>query len=50
MTTVQQPREKIGKLAFQNLLKIIDNGNSGKIKNIMLKPKLIIRDSVKKIT
>jgi LacI family transcriptional regulator len=50
MTTVQQPREKIGKLAFQNLLKTIDNGNSEKNKNIMLKPKLIIRDSVKKIT
>jgi LacI family transcriptional regulator len=49
MTTVEQPREEIGKLAFQHLLKTIDNGNSEIIKNIMLKPKLIIRDSVKKI-
>jgi LacI family transcriptional regulator len=49
MTTVEQPREEIGKLAFQNLLKIIDNGNSEKMKNIMLNPRLIIRDSVKKV-
>lgn len=49
MTTVEQPREEIGKLAFQNLLKIIGNGNSEKMKNIMLNPRLIIRDSVKKV-
>ena len=49
MTTVEQPREEIGKLAFQYLLNRIKNGNEGKTENTMLKPRLIIRDSVKKV-
>lgn len=49
MTTVEQPREEIGKLAFQYLLNRINDGNEGKIENTMLKPRLIIRESVKKL-
>jgi LacI family transcriptional regulator len=48
MTTVEQPREEIGKLAFQYLLDRINDGNKGKMENTILKPRLIIRDSVKK--
>jgi LacI family transcriptional regulator len=49
MTTVEQPREEIGKLAFQYLLNRINNGNDGKMESTMLKPRLIIRESVKKM-
>jgi LacI family transcriptional regulator len=49
MTTVEQPREEIGKLAFQYLLNRINDGNAGNIESTMLKPRLIIRESVKKL-
>jgi LacI family transcriptional regulator len=49
MTTVEQPREEIGRLAFQYLLNRINDGKEGKMENTMLKPRLIIRDSVKKV-
>ena len=49
MTTVEQPREKIGRLAFDFLLKMINEGTSKKIDNLMLQPRMIFRESVKKI-
>ena len=49
MTTVEQPREEIGKLAFRYLLDRINDEKEGKMENTMLKPRLIIRDSVKKV-
>ena len=50
MTTVEQPREKIGRLAFDFLLIMIDEGASKKVDNLMLQPRLIFRESVKKIS
>lgn len=47
MTTVEQPREEIGKLAFELLLKSFSGGNPIDSDGIMLPPRLIIRESVK---
>jgi len=47
MTTVEQPREEIGKLAFLNLLEMINKESRKKTENLVLKPRLIIRESVK---
>jgi LacI family transcriptional regulator len=47
MTTVQQPREEIGKQAFQLLLELINEGNKKPAENKILQPQLIIRESVK---
>jgi LacI family transcriptional regulator len=49
MTTVEQPREEIGRLAFNFLLKTIGDGMPGEPIKIMLQPRLIFRESVKKI-
>ncbi len=49
MTTVEQPREEIGRLAFGALLNIIDKVLPEKTDKIMLQPRLILRESVKKI-
>jgi LacI family transcriptional regulator len=47
MTTVEQPREEIGKMAFDLLLRNINEGNALKLISAMLQPRLIVRDSVK---
>jgi LacI family transcriptional regulator len=49
MTTVEQPREEIGRLAFNFLLKTIGDGMPGEPVKLMLHPRLIYRESVKKI-
>jgi DNA-binding LacI/PurR family transcriptional regulator len=49
MTTVEQPREEIGKLAFGSLVNIIDKVLPTKAINLKLPPRLIYRESVKKI-
>jgi LacI family transcriptional regulator len=49
MTTVEQPREEIGRRAFDSLLNIIDKVLPTKSENMMLQPRLIYRESVKKI-
>jgi LacI family transcriptional regulator len=49
MTTVEQPREDIGRMALDILLKSIKEGNSESAGGIMLPPRLIIRESVKKL-
>jgi LacI family transcriptional regulator len=46
MTTVEQPREKIAGMAVNVLLDLIRNKSSGANTGIMLKPALIIRNSV----
>jgi LacI family transcriptional regulator len=48
MTTVEQPREEIGRRAFDSLLNIIDKVLPTKAENMMLQPRLIYRESVKK--
>ncbi|MFA5533101.1 MAG: LacI family DNA-binding transcriptional regulator [Mariniphaga sp.] len=50
MTTVEQPRNEIGKEAFELLLQIINDKNQENIISKKLMPKLIIRDSVKKFS
>ncbi len=49
MTTVEQPREEIGKLALDILLKSIVEGNPESSAGIKLLPRLIKRESVKKL-
>jgi LacI family transcriptional regulator len=49
MTTVEQPRNEIGKEAFRLLLRIISEKSPENVKSKMLKPRLIVRESVKKI-
>jgi DNA-binding LacI/PurR family transcriptional regulator len=49
MTTVEQPREEIGRLAFNFLLKIIEEDIQKEPDNRMLQPRLIFRESVKKL-
>jgi LacI family transcriptional regulator len=48
LTTIRQPMQKMGALAVKMLLKIIEEGEFNQ-KKVMLKPKLIIRESCKKI-
>lgn len=48
LTTIRQPMQKMGALAVKMLLKIIKEGEFNQ-KKVMLKPKLIIRESCKKI-
>jgi len=48
MTTVEQPREEIGRLAFNFLLKTIGDGMPSEPVKLMLHPRLIYRESVKK--
>jgi LacI family transcriptional regulator len=49
MTTVEQMKEEIARIAVNVLLENIRTGDNNKKINIMLKPKLIIRNSVKTI-
>jgi LacI family transcriptional regulator len=48
LTTIRQPMLEMGALAVKMLLRIIEEGEFNQIK-IVLKPKLIIRESCKKI-
>lgn len=48
LTTIRQPMQKMGALALKMLLKIIEEGEFNQ-KKVTLKPKLIIRESCKKI-
>lgn len=50
LTTVEQPRDEIARLALQHLLKQIENQTNKPETSVMLKPRLIIRESVKKLT
>ncbi|MFW6289721.1 MAG: LacI family DNA-binding transcriptional regulator [Mariniphaga sp.] len=49
MTTVEQPREEIGKMAYNLLLRNISEGNPVNLNSAMLQPRLIVRESVKRI-
>lgn len=49
MTTVEQPREEIGRLALEMLMKNMAGEEQGTHSSVMLQPRLIIRESVKKI-
>jgi DNA-binding LacI/PurR family transcriptional regulator len=48
LTTVRQPMQEMGALAVKMLLKIIEGGEFNQ-KKVVLKPKLIIRESCKRI-
>jgi LacI family transcriptional regulator len=50
MTTIEQRREEIGRMSVSVLLEIIKNNGARHDVNIMLEPRLIIRNSVKRIT
>ena len=50
MTTVEQIREDMASMAVKGLLEMIHNQKIDSHINILLEPRLIIRDSVKKIT
>jgi LacI family transcriptional regulator len=49
MTTIEQRREEIGRMSVSVLLEIINNNGAQHDVNIMLEPRLIIRNSVKKL-
>jgi len=46
ITAVAQPKENMGEIAVKLLLEQIRNPNNSEPKRIVLKPKLIIRESV----
>lgn len=48
LTTISQPKEDIGKLAFKMLLKQIKSKNNTKVDSIILPTKLILRNSTKR--
>jgi len=48
LTTIRQPMQEMGALAVKMLLKIIEGGEFNQ-KKVVLKPKLIIRESCKRI-
>jgi len=50
MTTIEQPRDEIGALAVRTVLQMMSNKDSITDIQILIKPTLIKRDSVKKIT
>jgi len=50
MTTVEQPRDRIGKEAFKLMLQCIHDKKPDQENNKKLMPRLIIRESVKKIS
>ena len=50
MTTISQPKEKLGKMAFKMLLAQMESDKKLKQENVLLPTKLIIRASVKNIT
>jgi LacI family transcriptional regulator len=49
MTTIEQRREEIGRMSVSVLLEIIKNNGTQYDVNIMLEPRLIVRNSVKKL-
>lgn len=49
ITTIVQPEEKIGKLAANTLLKLIESSEEGVYQRLSLEPQLLVRESVKKI-
>ncbi len=49
MTTVEQPREEIGKLSFGLLLDTINGRQAAETESRILPPRLIVRESVKNI-
>lgn len=49
ITTIVQPEEKIGKLAANTLLQLIDENEEGVYQRLSLQPTLLIRESVKNI-
>ena len=47
LTTIHQPREELAVLSCERLIQLINSTGSEKKVDIMLKPKLIVRDSTK---
>ena len=48
LTAVQQPKEAMGEMAVKLLVERLDNGSKER-RRIMLKPKLIVRESVRRL-
>lgn len=49
LTTVAQPRESMGEIAVKLLVEQMKNGVKKETRRIVLKPKLVVRDSVRQI-
>ncbi len=45
LTTINQLKYRLGKIAMKSLLKLIDKENKDKVKRIVMKPELVIRQS-----
>ncbi|MBN2037841.1 MAG: substrate-binding domain-containing protein, partial [Chitinispirillaceae bacterium] len=45
LTTVRQEKSKMGKIAAQELIEKIENGQNNIVKQLLIEPKLIIRKS-----
>lgn len=45
LTTVETPRQKIGEIAFERLMKMVNQQTTSDRQNVYIKPKLIVRDS-----
>ncbi|OFW55009.1 MAG: hypothetical protein A2163_05835 [Actinobacteria bacterium RBG_13_35_12] len=49
LTTIRQPKYLLGKLATEQLLEMLENKSDKKLRRVILRPELIIRQSCKKI-
>ena len=49
MTTIAQPREKMGSLAADKLIDLIETPNIKSVSHVVLEPELVIRKSTRSI-
>jgi len=49
LTTIRQPKYLLGKLAAEQLLEILENKSNMKVRRVILRPELVIRQSCKRI-
>ena len=47
LTTMDQPKYRLGEIAAKNLIKIIENKDKSAFRNVILKNAMIVRDSIK---
>ena len=50
LTTIRQPKYLLGKLATEQLLEILGNKSDRKVRQVILRPELVIRQSCRKIS
>jgi len=49
LTTIRQPKYRLGKLAMEQLLEIMENKSEKSVRRIILRPELVIRQSCKSV-